>query len=103
MEIYNEKVRDLLDDNQNSEHLKVREHPKYGPYVQSKDYSFSNLIYAIILQILFACMQILVATLCKTPQKLWNFYQPAWRDEHQPQHTQTVTHPAVTQSLASTA
>ena len=36
MEIYNEKVRDLLNDKPNSEHLKVREHPKFGPYVQGK-------------------------------------------------------------------
>ena len=43
MEIYNEKVRDLLRSpvatkfNQQGIHnLKVREHPKEGPYVESK-------------------------------------------------------------------
>ena len=38
MEIYNEKVRDLLDSNsgKNAVHnLKIREHPKDGPYVES--------------------------------------------------------------------
>ena len=38
MEIYNEKVRDLLDLNsgKNAVHnLKIREHPKDGPYVES--------------------------------------------------------------------
>ncbi|EFX89779.1 hypothetical protein DAPPUDRAFT_40249, partial [Daphnia pulex] len=37
MEIYNEKVRDLLEEKsstQNTAQLKVREHPKLGPYVQ---------------------------------------------------------------------
>jgi hypothetical protein len=37
MEIYNEKVRDLLEEKsstQNTVQLKVREHPKSGPYVQ---------------------------------------------------------------------
>lgn len=43
LEIYNEKVRDLLssinqisDDCKSSTTLKVREHPKKGPYVQGK-------------------------------------------------------------------
>ena len=46
-EIYNEKVRDLLVfDDDRSEHnlsnfsLRVREHPKLGPYVQSKYNTF---------------------------------------------------------------
>ena len=35
MEIYNEHVRDLLrDQNQPQLNLRVREHPKEGPYVQ---------------------------------------------------------------------
>ncbi|KAI9557590.1 hypothetical protein GHT06_017418 [Daphnia sinensis] len=36
MEIYNEKVRDLLDEhsNRDSVQLKIREHPQLGPYVQ---------------------------------------------------------------------
>jgi len=37
MEIYNEKVRDLLKEKsstQSTVQLKVREHPKSGPYVQ---------------------------------------------------------------------
>lgn len=42
MEIYNEKVRDLLqvsaaDKSQQLHKLKVREHPKEGPYVESKE------------------------------------------------------------------
>ena len=41
MEIYNEKVRDLLkmsvpNSNSPQHNLKVREHPKEGPYVESK-------------------------------------------------------------------
>lgn len=35
LEIYNERVKDLLKKNSaNSHSLKVREHPKYGPYVE---------------------------------------------------------------------
>lgn len=36
MEIYNEKVRDLLEEysNRGSVQLKIREHPQLGPYVQ---------------------------------------------------------------------
>jgi hypothetical protein len=35
LEIYNERVRDLLrDQNQRTRNLRVREHPKDGPYVQ---------------------------------------------------------------------
>ena len=48
MEIYNEKVRDLLKaplitktppSSQGSHNLKVREHPRDGPYVESKPYN----------------------------------------------------------------
>ena len=38
MEIYNEKVRDLLDTSSGKNvvhNLKIREHPKEGPYVES--------------------------------------------------------------------
>ena len=38
MEIYNEKVRDLLDTSSSKSavhNLKIREHPKDGPYVES--------------------------------------------------------------------
>lgn len=38
MEIYNEKVRDLLDTSGSKSavhNLKIREHPKDGPYVES--------------------------------------------------------------------
>ena len=38
MEIYNEKVRDLLDSKSGKNivhNLKIREHPKDGPYVES--------------------------------------------------------------------
>ena len=36
MEIYNEKVRDLLESasTRHGRQLRVREHPKFGPYVQ---------------------------------------------------------------------
>lgn len=45
LEIYNEKVKDLLIKNKKQTNLKVREHPKAGPYVQdlskhlAQDYS----------------------------------------------------------------
>ena len=45
LEIYNEKVKDLLIKNKKQTNLKVREHPKVGPYVQdlskhlAQDYS----------------------------------------------------------------
>ena len=47
MEIYNEKVRDLLKQTTNSKtvhNLRVREHPKDGPYVQGIYKYFSYLI-----------------------------------------------------------
>ncbi|XP_076312392.1 kinesin-like protein 98A isoform X1 [Tachypleus tridentatus] len=34
LEIYNEKVKDLLKKSSNQHSLRVREHPKFGPYVQ---------------------------------------------------------------------
>lgn len=42
LEIHNEKVRDLLRLDQNHHSLKVREHPKRGPYVQDLS---SHLVY----------------------------------------------------------
>ena len=42
LEIYNEKVRDLLKGNQ-LHTLRVREHPKDGPYVQGECGDISNL------------------------------------------------------------
>lgn len=38
MEIYNEKVRDLLEgqSSQAAVQLKIREHPRSGPYVEGK-------------------------------------------------------------------
>lgn len=40
MEIYNEKVRDLLDEHSGQSKapiaLRIREHPKHGPYVEGK-------------------------------------------------------------------
>jgi kinesin family protein 16B len=44
LEIYNEKVRDLLklDQSQSSHSLRVREHPTGGPYVQDLS---SHLVY----------------------------------------------------------
>lgn len=48
MEIYNEKVRDLLKQSSNSKtvhNLRVREHPKDGPYVQGKYiYKYINVL-----------------------------------------------------------
>lgn len=54
LEIYNEHVRDLLvedefDINGNTKHcLKVREHPKYGPYVENLSkhlvYSYQDIL-----------------------------------------------------------
>ena len=40
MEIYNERVRDLLETSEDSgrEGLRVREHPKFGPYVEGMMY-----------------------------------------------------------------
>ena len=42
MEIYNERVRDLLETSEDSgrEGLRVREHPKFGPYVEGMMYSW---------------------------------------------------------------
>lgn len=34
MEIYNQKVRDLLSEEGERQSLRVREHPKHGPYVE---------------------------------------------------------------------
>lgn len=54
MEIYNEKVRDLLEEKsstQNIVQLKVREHPKSGPYVQGMT-SFIFLTIVKLLQIM---------------------------------------------------
>ncbi len=34
LEIYNEHVKDLLSKNCHKQNLRVREHPKLGPYVQ---------------------------------------------------------------------
>lgn len=43
LEIHNERVRDLLRPDQTPSHsLKVREHPKRGPYVQNLS---SHLVY----------------------------------------------------------
>ena len=47
MEIYNEKVRDLLDSNsgKNAVHnLKIREHPKDGPYVESMYMYYTHFV-----------------------------------------------------------
>ncbi len=66
MEIYNEKVRDLLDEhspssNQNGGQLKIREHPKSGPYVQGKYlFHYNNkrtLIYNTLLRFESSCRQ----------------------------------------------
>ena len=48
MEIYNEKVRDLLRpssssvDSKNIHNLRVREHPRDGPYVESESIQASH-------------------------------------------------------------
>lgn len=45
LEIYNEKVRDLLKPSSKSQHsLRVREHPKEGPYVQGGEFCKPNFI-----------------------------------------------------------
>lgn len=36
VEIYNERVRDLLTGNDQGRHLRVREHPHTGPYVDGE-------------------------------------------------------------------
>lgn len=44
LEIYNERVQDLLKKKPSTTTvvgLKVREHPRNGPYVESKDFSFT--------------------------------------------------------------
>lgn len=49
MEIYNEKVRDLLESRSTGKiahGLRVREHPKDGPYVESK-YGMLNELTAL--------------------------------------------------------
>lgn len=49
LEIYNERVRDLLrDHNQPQLNLKVREHPKDGPYVQGTDFCAQNPLNASV-------------------------------------------------------
>lgn len=60
MEIYNENVHDLLVTNISSTHqhnLKVREHPKDGPYVESMCYCSSQL-HSFILLILLCQLSI---------------------------------------------
>ena len=37
LEVYNEKVRDLLKTKKQQHTLRVREHPKDGPYVEGRD------------------------------------------------------------------
>ena len=46
MEIYNERVRDLLRTTSHSDRytLRVREHPKDGPYVQGMQYALSGCV-----------------------------------------------------------
>ena len=47
MEIYNEKVRDLLEHRSAGKivhGLKVREHPKHGPYVESKSDQYNIIL-----------------------------------------------------------
>ena len=50
MEIYNERVRDLLRTTSHSDRytLRVREHPKDGPYVQGMQYSLSVCVRACV-------------------------------------------------------
>lgn len=43
LEIYNERVRDLLKPSSSAGGLRVREHPRLGPYVQgTADFPFRN-------------------------------------------------------------
>ena len=50
MEIYNEKVRDLLciDEQRSPQSLRVREHPIDGPYVESKLFTCYLDVYGIV-------------------------------------------------------
>lgn len=58
MEIYNERVRDLLRHgaNRSPHNLRVREHPKSGPYVESKCTDVRLCVYWIITGPLCHCM-----------------------------------------------
>lgn len=61
LEIYNEKVRDLLVDEASNgdgsgRSLRIREHPKKGPYVQGKNSKLfisylknNNIIYGVLI------------------------------------------------------
>ncbi|KAL2728148.1 kinesin-related protein 4-like isoform X2 [Vespula maculifrons] len=44
LEIYNERVRDLLKPSSSSHNLKVREHPRLGPYVQGLTYHVAHTL-----------------------------------------------------------
>ncbi|XP_046817303.1 kinesin-related protein 4-like isoform X2 [Vespa crabro] len=44
LEIYNERVRDLLKPSSSSHSLRVREHPRLGPYVQGLTYHVANTL-----------------------------------------------------------
>lgn len=52
MEIYNEKVRDLLDNrltvsslrSQRGNQMRIREHPKFGPYVQGEEERYNRYL-----------------------------------------------------------
>ena len=60
LEIYNEHVRDLLRPQKlkklPQQNLKVREHPKQGPYVEGKDYSSAgNYLVKALLTIFSNC------------------------------------------------
>ncbi len=65
MEIYNEKVRDLLrtpiaskGNTQGAIHnLKVREHPKAGPYVESNNYHKNYYYFMLICLYVYYCYQ----------------------------------------------
>lgn len=41
LEIYNERVRDLLQPSTSASRLRVREHPRLGPYVQGTQLAFT--------------------------------------------------------------
>ena len=75
MEIYNERVRDLLRTTSHSDRytLRVREHPKDGPYVQGMQYSLCVCVRACACVCAFACARacVCVCTCVRVCVCLW--------------------------------
>ena len=64
MEIYNERVRDLLRPASSKQlhNLRVREHPTEGPYVESKYGMYRVYIYMLFMQCACNDLAIIIAT-----------------------------------------